>query len=161
MDKITDKQVEAIMADWRKAYAAGTLPQWRIARIEKINGWVWGVERGIRPEHDLDTCHIYIWQEMMQSGSNRYGRPYGPHDMPMLAGSLHTSDGTLPGYEEDEPLHYSTDDNTSRGERRLISTLKDEARKHNFRWVEVYDSSGSTPQLLSRTRLHYPHPKQK
>lgn len=78
MNKMTDKQVEATMADWRKAYAAGTLPQWRIDRIEKIKRWVWEVERGVRPTHDLDTCHIMLWPEMAQSLCNRNGQMYGP-----------------------------------------------------------------------------------
>jgi hypothetical protein len=36
----------ALIAAWREAYAAGTLPQWRIEGIEKIEGWEWGLERG-------------------------------------------------------------------------------------------------------------------
>jgi hypothetical protein len=39
-------KILALMAAWREAYAAGSLPQWRINRIEKIEGWEWGVERG-------------------------------------------------------------------------------------------------------------------
>jgi hypothetical protein len=37
----TDVQIEQWMADRRREYAEGTLPQWRIKRIEQIPGWVW------------------------------------------------------------------------------------------------------------------------
>jgi hypothetical protein len=36
-----DEQAEALMNEWRKQYAAGTLPQWKINRIEQIQGWTW------------------------------------------------------------------------------------------------------------------------
>jgi hypothetical protein len=41
---VTDTQIEAWMTQRRKEYAAGTLPQWKINRLEKIPGWEWGVD---------------------------------------------------------------------------------------------------------------------
>jgi hypothetical protein len=58
-------EILALMAAWRKAYAAGTLAQWRIDRIEKIKGWEWGVERGrvtvasTDATEDAPFVHIY------------------------------------------------------------------------------------------------------
>jgi excisionase family DNA binding protein len=38
---IAADQAEALMSKWRKQYAAGILPQWKIDRIERIQGWKW------------------------------------------------------------------------------------------------------------------------
>jgi hypothetical protein len=37
---------EAFIDDVRTRYAAGTLPQWKIGRLEKIPGWCWVVASG-------------------------------------------------------------------------------------------------------------------
>lgn len=36
-----DAVAESRIAEWRRAYASGTLPKWQIDRIEKIPGWSW------------------------------------------------------------------------------------------------------------------------
>jgi hypothetical protein len=45
-EAMTDKEMDAWMLQQQTAYAAGTLPQWKIHRLEKIHGWEWRVERG-------------------------------------------------------------------------------------------------------------------
>jgi hypothetical protein len=37
----TDAGIESWIADVKRRYAAGTLPQWKIKRIEAIPGWKW------------------------------------------------------------------------------------------------------------------------
>jgi hypothetical protein len=37
----TDAQTEAFIAEMRRAYAAGILPEWQKERLEKIPGWTW------------------------------------------------------------------------------------------------------------------------
>jgi hypothetical protein len=50
----------ALIAAWREACAAGTLPQWRTEGIEKIEGWEWGLERGAAPGRGLSQHCVII-----------------------------------------------------------------------------------------------------
>lgn len=43
---MTDKSIKDFMADQQRQYAAGTLPKWRIRRLEQIPGWEWGCKPG-------------------------------------------------------------------------------------------------------------------
>ncbi|MGB8478188.1 MAG: hypothetical protein WCE63_05020 [Acidobacteriaceae bacterium] len=38
---LTDEQIKSWIKIHRAAYAAGTLPAYKIARIERIPGWTW------------------------------------------------------------------------------------------------------------------------
>jgi hypothetical protein len=149
-------KIRAMMAAWREAYAAGTLPQWRIDRIEKIKGWEWGVERGTPPEQRTDTCRINIWEEKVQSLANRYGEMYGPHDKLVEVGSLVPAEGAIFGHDEDEMLDYAEEDATTRGEKSLLGRLKDAAREHHFRFADVCYYFSPTSIVRERIRLRYP-----
>jgi hypothetical protein len=39
--RMTDKEVEKWIKAQQKLYAAGELPQWKIKRLEAIEGWTW------------------------------------------------------------------------------------------------------------------------
>jgi hypothetical protein len=92
----------------------------------------------------------------VQSIANRYGEMYGPYDRRVVVGSLLPAEGTIPGYEEDEPLDFAQEDATARGEKRLISRLKDAAREHHFRFAEVCYYFSPTNIVKERVRLRYP-----
>lgn len=37
----SDADMEAWVAEQRRLYAAGQLPQWKVRRLEQIPGWTW------------------------------------------------------------------------------------------------------------------------
>jgi hypothetical protein len=46
---MSDSTTKVFIAEARNQHAAGTLPQWKIARLEKIPGWSWGINHGTPP----------------------------------------------------------------------------------------------------------------
>lgn len=39
----TDTELKAWADEQRRLYHAGTLSKWKIARLERVPGWTWGV----------------------------------------------------------------------------------------------------------------------